>query len=422
MLDTSIPMQIGQMAGQMQKPFDPVEAFTRATSLKALMQQNQAGEMELQQKQQAQQEMQKLNALYQGAMTPSGDVNSKSLISGMASAGIGSRIPEMQKKLLDAKKVQADMDNSAAQAKLHIAQADKIGLEKIISTTDQVRKVHGAVWDAYAEMIAKGVPPQDAMARIEPVRRQSVASLQGLVPDDKFQQEMETPFDPAKWESDYKLSVGLDNFAKNRQAHLSAEEAARHNRATEDNARASTAISAGHLQVSRQRELRESRQAAADGTVPLSAGDRTKLREGSIKLNDLQSALNNYRDVLGKVGTRIVPGKDTAEVQAAYVNLMTLAKEAYNLGVLQGGDFALMEKSIKDPTGIMGNITGKPALINQLSQLDKLVADKRRNLNDAYSGKPLQSVQSNAPQSSSGAIGGGRTVNTQGGVKFLGFE
>lgn len=161
-------------------------------------------------------------------------------------------------------------------------------------------------------------------------------------------------------------------------------------------------------------------KSGADGAMPLSPGDRTKLREGSIKLNDLQSALNNYRDVLGKVGTRVVPGKDTAEVQAAYVNLMTLAKEAYNLGVLQGGDFALMEKSIKDPTGIMGNITGKPALINQLSQLDKLVADKRRNLNDAYSGKPLQVVPSNAPQTSSGVIGGGRTSN--GGVKFLGFE
>lgn len=161
-------------------------------------------------------------------------------------------------------------------------------------------------------------------------------------------------------------------------------------------------------------------KSGADGAMPLSPGDRTKLREGSINLNDLQSALNNYRDVLGKVGTRVVPGKDTAEVQAAYVNLMTLAKEAYNLGVLQGGDFALMEKSIKDPTGIMGNITGKPALINQLSQLDKLVADKRRNLNDAYSGKPLQVVPSNAPQTSSGVIGGGRTSN--GGVKFLGFE
>lgn len=165
-------------------------------------------------------------------------------------------------------------------------------------------------------------------------------------------------------------------------------------------------------------------KSGADGAMPMSPGDRTKLREGSIKLNDLQSALNNYRDVLGKVGTRMVPGKDTAEVQAAYVNLMTLAKEAYNLGVLQGGDFALMEKAIKDPTGIMGNFNGKNALMNQLGQLDKLVADKRGNLNDAYSGKPLQAVPSNAPQSSSGVIGGGRTVNaaTSGGVKFLGFE
>lgn len=84
-------------------------------SLKSLLGQQQMQEMQLQQAQQQREQEQALNDAYRTNVGPGGDVNRTALLGSLASKGMGSRIPALQKSFADADKAGLDAKNVQSQ-------------------------------------------------------------------------------------------------------------------------------------------------------------------------------------------------------------------------------------------------------------------------------------------------------------------
>lgn len=102
-LDTSIALQTRPI--QLDNPLD---AQTRALTLRQLG-------MQTQQAEQSQREQQTLADLYRSNVSADGSVNHQAVIQGLANSGFGNRIPIYQKQLADVQKAQADLGHVNAQ-------------------------------------------------------------------------------------------------------------------------------------------------------------------------------------------------------------------------------------------------------------------------------------------------------------------
>lgn len=118
----------------------------------------------------------------------------------------------------------------------------------------------------------------------------------------------------------------------------------------------------------------------------------------SKSIMDLESALNQYRDLVKDYGTEIVPGKDKTALRSAYTNLQMKLKEAMNLGVLNGPDLERIGSMITDPTSFGGvgqsvvNMGANP----YLTQIDEVATDlgnTRKNLETLYGRQIPQAAQ-----------------------------
>jgi len=108
----------------------------------------------------------------------------------------------------------------------------------------------------------------------------------------------------------------------------------------------------------------------AKGNLPEAA---TKQVTGATNLKD---AITNYKDTLKGFSTLDMVNPDArAKMGNAYNNMMLQAKEAYNLGVLNGPDYQILQSVVKDPTKMGALLTSKDALQTQATDLSKQ-ADK----------------------------------------------
>jgi hypothetical protein len=102
------------------------------------------------------------------------------------------------------------------------------------------------------------------------------------------------------------------------------------------------------------------------GNLPEAA---TKQVTGATNLKD---AITNYKDTLQGFSTLDMVNPDArAKMGNAYNNMMLQAKEAYNLGVLNGPDYAILQSVVKDPTKLGALLTSKEALQGQATDLSK---------------------------------------------------
>lgn len=111
------------------------------------------------------------------------------------------------------------------------------------------------------------------------------------------------------------------------------------------------------------------------GGQPL-MGNKGALPEGANKqvtgATNLKSAIDNYKDTLKGFGTLDIVNPDArAKMGNAYNNMMLQAKEAYNLGVLNGPDYQILQSVVKDPTNPSSLLTSKKALNEQATDLGK---------------------------------------------------
>lgn len=116
-----------------------------------------------------------------------------------------------------------------------------------------------------------------------------------------------------------------------------------------------------------------------DGTLEaIPGGPGDKLPESQQKqvvgVNNLSSAIKEYRAELAGYGKFDGLSPDArAKMGTKYNNMMLQAKEAYNLGVLNGPDFDILQSVITDPRSLKGAVTSKDALDSQASELDRIM-------------------------------------------------
>lgn len=139
----------------------------------------------------------------------------------------------------------------------------------------------------------------------------------------------------------------------------------------------------------------------APAIIPGVAPPKQKLGEKQTNQNAgidaLSSAVDDYVAQLGTWQKRDILSPDKrADMGTYYKNLMLQAKEAYNLGVLNGPDLAILQDVVQDPVSIMGTVTSNDALARQATSLRRIMNKvKAANLGQtpsAPSGKPSTAV------------------------------
>ena len=108
-------------------------------------------------------------------------------------------------------------------------------------------------------------------------------------------------------------------------------------------------------------------------TLEMQALENPKLLGGirTLKTN-LKDAISNYKTKLESFSTIDMANPNArANMGNAYNNMMLQAKEAYNLGVLNGPDYQILQSVVKDPTSAGALFVSKKALNEQASDLAK---------------------------------------------------
>lgn len=88
-------------------------------------------------------------------------------------------------------------------------------------------------------------------------------------------------------------------------------------------------------------------------------------------INEFKSELQNFDP---RSFANLSP-ESRAKIQTKYRNMQLQAKEAYNLGVLNGPDLTIIEQLVADPTSFAGAAIGKKAIDAQASELSRIVKD-----------------------------------------------
>lgn len=103
-------------------------------------------------------------------------------------------------------------------------------------------------------------------------------------------------------------------------------------------------------------------------------GNKANLPEGATKqvtgATNLKQAIDNYKNTLKNFKTLDMANPNARAVMSnAYNNMMLQAKEAYNLGVLNGPDYKILTSIVNDPTSFGSAFVSKKTLEQQADQL-----------------------------------------------------
>lgn len=98
---------------------------------------------------------------------------------------------------------------------------------------------------------------------------------------------------------------------------------------------------------------------------------------GAVNLTD---AIADYQSKIKGFGIKDFANPNKrAEMGNAYNNMMLQAKEAYNLGVLNGPDYDILQKVVRDPTNVSSLAFANNALSKQADSLRKTASDIVKN-------------------------------------------
>ena len=119
-------------------------------------------------------------------------------------------------------------------------------------------------------------------------------------------------------------------------------------------------------------------KSSAPTLLPIAGGPAEKLGEAQIKqllgVQNIHNAITEYRTALQKwSAVDIVNPAARARLGTVYNNMLLQAKEAYNLGVLNGPDYMILQEVITNPASIAGGVTPKGALDDQATKLDAMM-------------------------------------------------
>lgn len=117
---------------------------------------------------------------------------------------------------------------------------------------------------------------------------------------------------------------------------------------------------------------------ATGGLDPIPGGPADKLPEKQqntvIGAQNVRAAIADYRSALSNFSKwDTLKPDERAKMGTKYNNMMLQAKEAYNLGVLNGPDLEILTSVITDPRSLSGAMTSKTALDTQAAELDRIM-------------------------------------------------
>lgn len=267
-----------------------------------------------------------------------------------------------------------------------------------------------------AELVGRYLGPTLQNPALYP---QALAYLREQIPGGG--KDMPDQFDPATVQAAVQRAMSTkDQVAqvwKEKEFDLDTQkfaETKRSNRVTEG-------ISGANLGLRREEVGLKRQEIAAGGKAPagyrwkgdvleaIPGGPGDKLPESQQKqvvgVNNLSNAINEYRAELATFGgwDKLNPNA-RAKMGTKYNNMMLQAKEAYNLGVLNGPDLDILTNVITDPRSLKATLVSKDALDTQAAELDRMMqgvgqvsgkAKQPQNMPNASSAK---SAASNAPK------------------------
>jgi len=112
-------------------------------------------------------------------------------------------------------------------------------------------------------------------------------------------------------------------------------------------------------------------------------------------VTNLRSAIGDYRDMLSGWSLKGNFDPDArAKMGTYYNNMMLQAKEAYNLGVLNGPDYTILTSIVTDPTSWKGAVVSNKTLDSQAKALDMLA----RKIAEGAAEANRQPVPNTAPK------------------------
>jgi hypothetical protein len=158
-LDSSIILQ----ARQPQLP-NPVELAQHAATLRQLGLQSQASQLGIDQAQRSMAQEKTLADLYRNNVDPdTGAVNTQGVIGGMATSGLGEKIPAYQKSIADASKAQTDLQT--AQLDLHKKKLDVVS-NHLSSLLSDPNLSHDKVIASINDLVNQGMIDPNAGAQM----------------------------------------------------------------------------------------------------------------------------------------------------------------------------------------------------------------------------------------------------------------
>lgn len=116
---------------------------------------------------------------------------------------------------------------------------------------------------------------------------------------------------------------------------------------------------------------------AGPGMTPMRGGT-SKLGEGQKKqisgIESLSNAVDAYTSALDQWDkAKFVSPNERAKMGTLYNNMMLQAKEAYNLGVLNGPDYEILQSVVKDPTSAGSLLVSNDTLKTQATTLRNML-------------------------------------------------
>jgi hypothetical protein len=78
--------------------------------------------------------------------------------------------------------------------------------------------------------------------------------------------------------------------------------------------------------------------------------------------------------------TGVINPADRARIGTKYNNMMLQAKEAYNLGVLNGPDYQILQSVVADPVSLRGFTTSNRSLANQAKELKRMMEQVKKGI------------------------------------------
>jgi hypothetical protein len=126
--------------------------------------------------------------------------------------------------------------------------------------------------------------------------------------------------------------------------------------------------------------------------------DTTQFRKPSegeqkqiIGVQNTRNAISEFRSELQNFSRLdTLKPKERARIETKYRNMLMQAKEAYNLGVLNGPDLAILEQIIYNPSSIKGAYIGKEGIDAQAQELDRIMANIKTTVQAKGKEVPLQ--------------------------------